>query len=194
MLTDKYKDLFIKFRITTPLRKQHFMTQLDHESKFQAKRESLYYTKVAGAKANFKTPFENKSTQFITSYLCNSEKMANYVYANRMGNGDVASGDGFRYRSGGFIGITGKNAYREVGKALGIDLVNKPDLITQEEYALGSALWYWDKAKLNIYADKDDLDSISDIVNIGHKTLKKGDANGFESRAKLLAEYKRIIK
>src|SRR5690606_40511012 len=90
-LYDKYRTMFSLYGVDTPLRKSHFMAQIDHESNLKPQRESLYYTDAQRAKNIFKTPFKGKSLEFVSKYLRDSEKMANYVYANRMGNGDEFS-------------------------------------------------------------------------------------------------------
>lgn len=188
----KYKTLLNAFGINTKLRYDHFMTQLEHESGLEPKRESLYYKTIEGARRVFKTPFDGKSDEFVSKYLFNSEKMANYVYANRMGNGDEASGDGFRFRAGGFIGVTGRANFLVMSKDTRIDFINDPDIINTEANALISALWYWQKANLNKHADNDDLEAISDIINIGRQTKAQGDSNGFKHRKELYGKYKKL--
>ena len=188
----KYKSLFSKYEINTPLRKAHFMAQIDAESGLKPSRESLYYTKVDRLREIFRRPFKNKSDSFIAGYIKNSEKLANYVYANRMGNGNESSGDGFKYRGGGFIQLTGKDNYKKLSKDTGIDYVSKPELLETEADALISAMWFWKKNNLNKYADGDCLDHISDIINIGRITSKVGDANGYKHRKDLLEHYKKI--
>lgn len=188
----KYKSLFQAFYINTKLRHDHFMAQIEHESKLKLKREDLHYKTVEQARKIFKTPFKGKSDAFVQQYLFNSEKMANYVYANRNGNGDETSGDGYKYRAGGYIGITGKNNYLMLSKDVRIDFMSNPDLILEEANALIASLWYWNKNKLSQYADKNDLDAISDIVNIGRLTETKGDSNGFDDRKLIYEKYERM--
>lgn len=185
----KYKTLLAAFNISTKLRYDHFMAQLEHESGLKLVRESLYYKTVESARKNFKSPFKGKSDDFVKQYLFNSEKMANYVYANRMGNGNEASGDGFKYRAGGYIGITGKNMYLLLSKDVRIDFMEDPDQILTEANSLISSLWFWEKNKLNQYADKNDLDAISDAINIGRQTEKEGDANGYADRKLTYKRY-----
>lgn len=193
-LSDKYKTLFNKYEINTPLRKAHFMAQIHAESGLIPRRESLYYTKLERLKAIFKSGFRNKPDSFVEQYLKSSEKLANYVYANRMGNGEEASGDGFKYRGGGFIQLTGKNNYKMLSKDTGIDYLSKPELLETEADSLIASLWFWKKNGLNKYADGDCLDEISDIINIGRVTKEIGDANGYEHRKKWLDHYKKIFK
>ena len=110
-----------------------------------------------------------------------------------MGNGNQDSEDGYKYRGGGYIQGTGKDFYSNLSKATGIDFVNNPDLILIEENAITAALWFWKIHGLNELADKDNLDAISDIINIGHQTVKIGDANGFANRKDLLIKFKNSI-
>lgn len=193
-LAQRYKTVLDKGGINTPLRLAHFFAQLDHESGLISKRESLYYTKIAGARGAFYTPFKGKSDAFVTSYLKDSVKMANYVYANRMGNGNTASGEGYKYRGGGFLQHTGKDEYKILEARLGIGFVENPDLILEEPNAILAAIDGWNRRGLSRYADLDDIDTVSDIINIGRSTERYGDSNGFDDRLKKLKAYKTEFK
>ena len=96
--------------------------------------------------------------------------IANIVYSNRMGNGDKASGDGWKYRGRGYIQLTGKTNYSQFGNYIGVDLVKNPDLIF-EKYALTSAAWYFEVRKLWSIADKgiDDetIKTLTKLINGG---------------------------
>ncbi len=192
-LHKKYRTLFNRYYVDTKLRITHFLAQIGHESGFVLKRENLYYTTILAARNAFKTPFKGKTDSFVTLYLRNPEKMANYVYANRMGNGNEASGDGWKYRGGGYLHNTGRNEYQRLTDKTGIDFVGRPNLILEEPNAIIAALLYWSDNNLNKNADKDDIDSVSDIINIGRKTEAYGDANGFAHRKVLLDNFKRNI-
>lgn len=192
-LSKKYKTYLDKKGINTPIRLAHFFTQLDHESNLIPKRESLYYTNIENARLVFKTPFMGKTDVFVNSYLKNSIKMANYVYANRMGNGNEASGDGYKYRGGGYMQHTGVNEMKILKDRTGIDFVSNPDLLKEEANAMIAAVDFWNRKNLSIFADKDDLDGISDLVNIGRLTNTYGDANGFKKRKEKLNYYKSIF-
>jgi putative chitinase len=100
-------------------------------------------------------------------YHRNPEKIANKVYADRMGNGDEASGDGFKYRGRGLIQLTGKDNYKACGDALNVDLVENPDLVSSPQYAALSAGWFWDKNKLNQFADANDMTTLTKRINGG---------------------------
>jgi putative chitinase len=189
-LYEKYKTLFNGYYVNTPLRIAHFMGQIDAESGLKSVREGLYYKTIKSLRDTFYTPFKGKSNEFVSQYLKNPIKCANYVYANRGGNGDEASGDGYFFRGGGLIQQTFRNGYLKLSKDTKIDFVGNPDLILEEANSIISALEYWKNNKLNQYADKDDLDSISDIINIGRVTQKKCDANGYEHRKKCVNKWK----
>lgn len=186
----RYRSLLNSYGINTPLRLAHAFTQFDAENGgLVAKEESLYYKTIESLRKTFYTPFKGKTDEFVSQYLRNSEKCANYVYANRMGNGNEASGDGFKYRGRGFQ-ITGKNNYIKLSKDTRIDYLSNPELLNREADAVISMCWYWKSINANKYADEDNLDAISDLINIGRITEKYGDANGFQHRKELLRKYK----
>lgn len=189
----KYKSLLDNYGVNTELRKAHFFSQLDHESGLKPRRESLYFKTIEGLRATFKTPFKNKHDSFVKQYLKDSVKCANYVYANIGGNGNEASGDGFKYRGGGLIQRTHKNGYQRLKDKTGIDFVANPDFILEEANAILDALIYWQDNNLNRYADLDDLDAISDQINIGRQTIKEGDSNGYAHRKECLIKWKQIL-
>lgn len=193
-LFEKYRSLFEKYGVCTPLRIAHFMAQIDAESGLIPKRESLYFKTVQGLRSTFLTPFSGKSDAFVSKYLKDSVKCANYVYANRGGNGPEASGDGYKYRGGGFLQNTFRNGYANLKAKTGFDFVANPDIILEEDKALLCALLFWQDNGLNKYADADNLDAVSDQINIGRQTIKEGDANGYEHRKACLVKWKSILK
>ena len=194
-LNDKYKTLFNSYHVNTPLRIAYFMGTREAENgEGKPVRESCYYKTIESLRKTFHTPFLNKPDIFVTKYLRNSEKCANYVYANRMGNGNEASGDGFKHRGGGDFQVTGKGAYLKLAKDTRIHFDKNPDLILEEANSLISALEYWKNNDLNKYADEDNLDAVSDIVNIGRRTIKIGDANGYKHRKECVDKWKQILK
>lgn len=188
---NKYKTLLLKWDINTKLRYCMLVAEMKAESGLKLVREDMYYKTIKQARDMFYTPFLGKSDEFVTQYLRNPEKLANYVYANRGGNGNVASGDGWKYRAGGYIGITFKNTYEKLSKDTGIDFVNNPDLLLIEVNALIASLWFWKENKLNTHADRGDLDAVSDLINIGKRTKTVGDANGYKHRK---TYYEELIK
>ena len=114
-------------------------------------------------------------------YANKPEKIANRVYANRMGNGNEASGEGWKYRGRGFIQITGKENYFRLANDTDLDCLKNPDLLLIEANAMISALWFWNLKGLNALADKNDIISITKKIN--------GGLNGIEHRKELLKKY-----
>ena len=138
-----------KFEINTALRLAHFLAQCGHESGgFKLVKENLNYS-GKGLLATFPKYF---TTETAVLYERKAEKIANMVYANRMGNGDKTSGDGYRFRGRGFIQLTGHDNYAAFGKAIGEDILASPDLVATK-YPLASAAWFWNKNKINVIAD-----------------------------------------
>lgn len=189
-LSKKYKSLLDKHRIDTPLRLAHFFAQLDHESNLTSKRENLNYS-AEGLLKTFKKYFNATTAK---QYARKPEAIANRVYANRMSNGNEASGDGWKYRGGGLLQHTGKSEYMILTARTGINYVANPELLNNEADALIAAIDYWNRLGLSNLADKDDLDSISDLINIGRKTTTYGDANGFADRKLKVTKYKKEFK
>jgi putative chitinase len=114
-------------------------------------------------------------------YERNPEKLANYVYANRMGNGTPESRDGFRFRGRGLIQMTGRGNYAAVGDALKVDFASKPDLMLQPSHAAMSAAWFWQTRGLNELADdKSDDDDAEDFRQITR--VINGGLNGLAER------------
>lgn len=141
--------------ITTPQRAAHFLAQIGHESlDLSRMEESLNYSAdrlVAVWPARF-------TAETAALYARQPEKIANFVYANRMGNGDEASGDGWRFRGRGSIGITGRVAYAEFGRSVNRDLLADPGAVAEEPaLAIGAATWHWTNRQINQIADRDDL-------------------------------------
>lgn len=191
-LADKYKTLLNRYSVNTPLRLAHFWSQVHHESNLKPISENLNYSYERLLEI-FKYDFDvNKDRQlseiekaFAKTLARKPQQIANFVYANQNGNGDVESGDGWKYRGRGFIQVTGKANYASLSKATKIDYINNPDLLLNEADSMISALWYWDKHNLNILADKDDLKRITKIINGGY--------NGLRERRLLLEDYKKIF-
>lgn len=188
-LHNKYSTLLKRNGIDTPLRLAHFFAQLEHESNLRPVSENLNYS--AGALRRVFGRYFSK--ELAELYARQPERIANRVYANRMENGNEASGDGWRFRGRGFIQITGKRNYRTLTNDTGIDYINNPDLLLTEADSMISAIWYWNRNAINAFADADDLDGVSDVINIGRKTARYGDANGFRHRLECLLKYKKTF-
>lgn len=162
---DAINETFDRFDISTPERQACFLGQCAHESGgFTALKENLNYSAEGLTKVWAK---RFPSLEVAQPYHRNPEKIANKVYADRMGNGNEASGEGFKYRGRGLIQLTGKDNYRACGEALGVDLVEDPDLVSSPQYAALSAGWFWDKNKLNQFADANDMTTLTKRINGG---------------------------
>ncbi len=186
----KYKTLFNQYGVNTPLRVAHFMTQIQAESNLKPITENLNYSYESLLKV-FKKYFSSVTAK---KYARNPEKIANRVYANRMGNGDEKSGDGWKFRGRGFLQTTGFDNYKALSDYTGNCYVQNPDLLLNEADAIIAALYYWKVNNLNKYADIDDIDKVSDKVNIGRPTTAYGDAHGFKNRKAYLQEWKKELK
>ena len=174
-ITNAINDTLVKYEINTPLRQAHFLAQLLHESgNLVYVKENLSYSEQ-GLVKTFKKYFINEAE--AKPYSRQQDKIANRVYANRMGNGNEASGDGSKFKGRGYIQITGHDNYSSLSKDTGIDFMSKPELLETTKYAALSAGWFWDKVKLNTFADKDDITTITKKIN--------GGLNGLESRTSL---------
>ena len=188
-LLKKYKTLLGRYGVNTILRQSMFLAQMDHESGLKPISENLNYSESGLLKifSKYFTPTEAKK------FARNPEKIANRVYADRMGNGNECSGDGWKYRGRGFIQLTGKNNYKALSNDTNIDYLNNPDWLLREADAMIAALWYWDTNNLNKWADLGDIDTVSDIINIGRSTEKYGDANGFKDRKSKYNKYLKLL-
>ena len=117
--------------------------------------------------------------------MSNEEKLANLVYAKRLGNGDSNSGDGYKFRGRGIIQITGRSNYADAGKALGLNLINQPDLLLQKPNAAMSAAWFWSSRGLNALAvDHTDDNDLEDFTEITKRI--NGGSVGLSERLALL--------
>lgn len=180
-LYEKYKTVLTDSGINTPLRLAHFFSQLEHESGLKPIQESTNYSADRLLKI-FPKYFDQATAKL---YERRPIQIANKVYANRMGNGSEATGDGYKYRGRGFIQLTGKTNYQAFKRESGINVVDSPDLLLEEATAMICAIWFWNRAELNIYADNDDITTVTKKIN--------GGLNGLEHRKKLLAKYKVIF-
>ena len=139
-----------KFGINTPLRMAHFLAQCGHESgNFKIMRENLNYS-AEGLQKIFRKYFP--TPELAAKYARQPEKIANKVYGGRMGNGDEASGDGYKFAGKGFIQLTGKDNYTAFDKTVDDDILANPNLVATK-YPLLSAGFFWHKNGLNGIAD-----------------------------------------
>lgn len=160
--------LFPDYEINTPKRMAAFIAQCSHESAgFMILTENLNY-KAATLRKIFPKYFPDDATaQRYASMPNKQEAIANKVYANRMGNGDEASGDGFRYRGRGLIQLTGKQNYSWFAASLEITPEEATEYLGTFEGAAQSACWFWETNKLNQWADKGDIVTLTKRINGG---------------------------
>ncbi len=169
-----FLNTFLKYSITSPLRIAHFLAQLAHESNdFTVLSENLNYT-PQGLLDTFSSITSAQANLYgrTTQHKANQIMIANIVYANKGGNGNVASGDGWKYRGRGFIQLTLKDNYIAYKKYSGHDVVNNPDLLLRPDIALDCSAWYFSVYKrLNPFADSNLIKSITSKINPALKGL-----------------------
>lgn len=167
--------------IDTKERVSMFLAQCGHESGgFTRFVENLNYG-AKGLRGTFSKYFPDDSTAI--AYERKPEKIANKVYANRMGNGPESSGDGWKYRGFGLIQLTFKDNFSAFSKDTGIDLVTDPEKYrTDLSIIIKTAIWFWNKNKLNSYCDNNDFIGLTKKIN--------GGLNGLEDRTK---HYKELM-
>jgi len=148
-----------------PRRIAAFIAQIAHESGgFNFVRENLNYG-AKGLMTTFRKYFPDE--EIAKRYERKPEMIANRVYANRMGNGDEASGDGFKYRGRGLIQLTGKNNYTAFSKAIGKTIDEAVAYLETPAGAVSSAGWFWDVNRLNRFCDADDFVMLTRRINGG---------------------------
>ena len=154
-----------EYGIDTPQRVAAFIAQCAHESNgFRALKENLNY-KAESLMKIFHKYFP--TAELANQYAHNQEAIANRVYANRMGNGDEASGDGYRYCGRGLIQLTGKDNYQAFADSIETDIEQLPEYLGTFEGALQSACWFWETNNLNQYADNNDILTMTKRINGG---------------------------
>ena len=158
-------EILPEYEINTPKRVAAFVAQCAHESGgFRALKENLNYKAESLVKVfpkYFKTLDEAKK------YAKQPEKIANKIYANRMGNGPESSGDGFRYCGRGLIQLTGKENYTWFAASLDIPVEEASEYLQTFEGAVQSACWFWETNNLNQWADKGDILTMTKRINGG---------------------------
>ena len=160
---DALQNTFTKYEINTIKRQAHFIGQCAHESNwFKTLEENLNYS-AQGLMAIWGSRFP--TLEVAQQYARNPEKIANKVYGGRMGN--LEDGDGWKYRGRGIIQLTGRENYRNTGRAIGVDLEGSPKFALVPQYACLAAGHYWSKRGLNALADVDDYKEITRRINGG---------------------------
>lgn len=172
-------ELLPKYSINTPKRIAMFIAQTGHESAdYTRLTENLNYSEQ-GLLLTFPKYF----TKFTAKlYARNPQKIANLVYANRMGNGDEKSGDGWKFRGKGILQITGKYNHKKFADYIKKPLEETLEYLLTKQGAVEAACWFWSVNNLNKCADNSDVTTATKIINGGSK--------GLQDR---LSRYNRII-
>ena len=164
-----------KYEINTKERICCFLSQTIHESnQFTTLKENLNYS-AAGLCATWKKRFPTMAS--AKPYTRSPEKIANKVYCDRLGNGNEASGDGWKYRGRGVIQLTGKANYEKLSKGIGKPLSECIDYCSTLEGGIESACWFWKTNNLNNYVKKNDFEGLTEAIN--------GGLNGYAERQEL---------
>lgn len=173
-----------RFGIDTPLRIVHFLAQCWHESgALTAVEENMNYSAKRLLQV-FPRYFNVNTAQ---RYAHKPQMIANRVYANRMGNGSEASGDGWRFKGRGIIGTTGRDNYKDYADSefcVG-DLMSHPEWLAQSPGAYKSAMFFWWRHECNKWADADDVDGLTKRIN--------GGFNGLQDRKRYLELFREVF-
>lgn len=164
-LADALNETFARFNINTPRQQAAFIGQCGHEcGNFTKFEEGLSYSADRLMKI---WPKRFPTMAIAQKYARNEKALANYVYANRMGNRDEASGDGYRFRGSGALQLTGHDNFYHAGKGLGEDFVMNPDLVRTPRYAILTAGWFWSTHNCNNLAEACDWTTLTKKINGG---------------------------
>lgn len=170
------------FEIDTPTRQAAFLAQVGHESGLLTITEENLRYSAEGLLKIFPKYFD---TETAPKYAKHPDMIANRVYANRMGNGDQASGDGWTFRGRGLIQLTGRNNYKACGDGIGLDLIGLPEQLTLPTPAAMSAGWFWEDRTLNQHADSGNFERLTRAIN--------GGLNGLAHRLELWNKTKAAL-
>ncbi len=184
-----------EFGIESKLQVAHLLAQLAHESaEFTRLVESLTYTSAERILAVWPSRFWLPSPQQPTcpagkrdarGFVRAPVLLASYVYAGRNGNGSEATSDGFRFRGRGPIQITGRSNYARCGQALGLPLIEQPDLLTDPDVGARAAAWFWTDRQIGPLADANDIEAVTRKIN--------GGTHGLDDRRRYLQTAMRVL-
>lgn len=176
------------FGVDTPARVAAFIAQVGHESAqltrcvedltYSAQRLALIWPR------RFRSA-EGSPTALAREIAYQPERIANIVYAGRNGNGDEASGDGWRFRGRGLLQVTGRSNYRAAGEGLAQPFVARPQLLAEPRWACRSAAWWWQSRGLNELADGERFEDLTRVIN--------GGLNGLEERRELWRRAREVL-
>lgn len=176
------------YGIDTAKRIAAFIAQIAHESgDFTRVTENLNYS-AQGLANTWKTRYSlpnGKPNELALKIQRNPEAIANHTYSGRYGNGDIASGDGWRYRGRGLKQLTFKDNYARCAADTGLPLVKQPELLELPDGAAISACWFWEKNGLNRFADSGDFRGLTRAINGGY--------NGLDDRTAYLSKCQRVF-
>lgn len=185
---DPFNEGSERFEVNTPLRVAAFIAQIGHEStRLTRVEENLNYS-ANGLMRTFPNYFNHESAK---DFAYKPQRIANRVYANKGGNGDEASGDGWRYRGRGLIQITLRSNYRRCGQRLVEDpnyFLESPDLLLEPEWAVRTAFDYWDEHDLNSYADRNSAAEFRNLTRRINRGLR-----GLDDRHSLWRKAKEVL-
>jgi putative chitinase len=184
---EQIPDIEAKFGLNSNIRLAHFLSQCAHESgNFKIFTENLNYS-AKGLRSIFGKYFKDDASAL--AFERKPEKIANRVYSSRMGNGDEASGDGWKFRGRGYIQLTGKDNYSQFDKSVADDILANPDLVATK-YPLMSAAFFFERNNLwkicDGGADKEDVIALTKRIN--------GGTHGLEDRLTKFALFNSLLK
>jgi putative chitinase len=184
---EQIPDIEAKFGLNSNIRLAHFLSQCAHESgNFKAVTENLNYG-AKGLRSIFGKYFKDDATAL--AYERKPQKIANRVYSSRMGNGDEASGDGWKFRGRGYIQLTGKDNYTQFDKSVEDDILANPDLVATK-FPLMSAAFFFERNNLwkicDGGADKEDVIALTKRIN--------GGTHGLEDRLTKFDLFNSLLK
>lgn len=182
---EELPDVIQRFGLNNPTKLAHFLGQCQAETGFRSVEENLNYS-AKRLLAKFR---KYVKTQARANYLAGKpEETANIIYANRIGNGDYYSGDGWRYRGRGYIQLTGKANYEKFAEFIGEDVVKYPDLVASK-YPLTVSAWYFMtrvRDRANLPVNSQGVAKVTDSV--------KGTSSGYRGRLLLTQKFEAIIQ
>jgi len=182
-LVDVFNETFTRWGITTARQQAGFIGQCGHEcGNFTKLEEGLSYSADRLMKI---WPKRFPTMEIAQRYARNPKGLANNVYANRMGNRDEASGDGWRFRGSGWLQLTGHANFFHAGKAIGVDFVKEPDLVRTPKYAALTAGWFWATHNCNALAEAGDWTALTKKIN--------GGTVGLEDRVKHIRQALNVL-
>lgn len=163
-----------------------FLAQYAHETEgFARLEENLRYTTVDALLAATRPRWDPLDRDDAWGYLNQPERLANRIYAGRHGNGDEASGDGYRFRGRGLPHLTFRGNYQRFADASGIDAVANPDLVAQPDVGTIAGAWFWKAERCGELASRGDFEALTQRIN--------GGMNGFAYRTAYLVRARQAI-